>query len=82
MVDFLAVVVVGFVVGLIARFVLPGRDPGGLIVTTVIGVGGSLLATYGGQVLGLYMAGQPAGFAGSVIGAIALLVILRFLRRP
>jgi uncharacterized membrane protein YeaQ/YmgE (transglycosylase-associated protein family) len=78
--NFLIVVVVGLLVGLIARFLMPGRDPGGIIVTIVIGIVGSVVATYGGQALGLYQPGQAAGFIGSVIGAIVLLVLLRLIR--
>ena len=73
-------IVIGFVVGLIAKMLMPGRDPGGFIVTVLIGIAGSLLATYGGQALGLYNAGEPAGFIGSLVGAIVLLVIYRVIR--
>jgi uncharacterized membrane protein YeaQ/YmgE (transglycosylase-associated protein family) len=73
-------IVIGFVVGLLAKLLMPGRDPGGFIVTVLIGIAGSLLATYGGQALGLYTAGEPAGFIGSLIGAIILLVIYRVVR--
>jgi uncharacterized membrane protein YeaQ/YmgE (transglycosylase-associated protein family) len=68
-------ILIGFIVGLIAKFLTPGRDPGGFFITAIIGIVGSILATYGGQALGLYRAGEPAGFIGSVIGAIILLVI-------
>ncbi|MCW5745676.1 MAG: GlsB/YeaQ/YmgE family stress response membrane protein [Alphaproteobacteria bacterium] len=81
MVDFLIVIAIGFLVGLVARFLTPGRDPGGIIVTIVIGIVGSIAATYGGRALGLYAPGQVAGFIGSVIGAIVLLVLLRLIRR-
>jgi uncharacterized membrane protein YeaQ/YmgE (transglycosylase-associated protein family) len=73
-------IVIGFVVGLLAKMLMPGRDPGGFIVTVLIGIAGSLLATYGGQALGLYTAGEPAGFIGSLVGAIILLVIYRLIR--
>ena len=73
-------IVIGFVVGLLAKLLMPGRDPGGFIVTVLIGIAGSLLATYGGQALGLYTAGEPAGYIGSLIGAIILLVIYRVVR--
>ena len=63
------------IVGLIARFLKPGNDSMGWIMTILLGVGGSLAATYGGQALGIYRAGQAAGFIGAVIGAIILLVI-------
>jgi uncharacterized membrane protein YeaQ/YmgE (transglycosylase-associated protein family) len=68
-------ILIGFVIGLIAKMLTPGRDPGGFFITAVIGIVGSVLATYGGQALGLYRAGEPAGWIGSVIGAIILLVI-------
>jgi uncharacterized membrane protein YeaQ/YmgE (transglycosylase-associated protein family) len=74
------IVVIGFIVGLIARAVMPGNDKHGLIVTTLLGIGGSLLASYGGHFVGLYRAGEGAGFIGAVVGAIALLVIYRVAR--
>lgn len=79
--DVLWMIVIGFVVGLIAKFLTPGRDPGGFLVTIVIGIVGSVAATYGGQALGLYAPGQPAGFIGAVVGAIVLLILLRLVRR-
>ena len=66
-------IVVGFVVGLVARAVMPGEQKMGLILTTVLGIAGSLVAGYLGQVIGLYQAGQGAGFIGSVIGALVVL---------
>jgi uncharacterized membrane protein YeaQ/YmgE (transglycosylase-associated protein family) len=77
----LGIIVIGLLVGLIARFLTPGRDPGGIIVTIAIGIAGSVLATYGGQALGLYAVGEPAGFVGSVVGAVVLLVLVRLFRR-
>jgi uncharacterized membrane protein YeaQ/YmgE (transglycosylase-associated protein family) len=74
-------ILIGLVVGLIARFLVPGRDPGGVIMAIVIGIVGSVIATYGGQALGLYQPGQTAGFFGSVVGAVVLLVLLRLIRR-
>ena len=58
----------------------PGRDPSGFIVTTAIGIADSLLATYGGQALGWYAPGAPAGFFGSLVGAIILLVVYHMFR--
>ena len=75
------IILIGFVVGLVAKFLTPGRDPAGFFLTAIIGIAGSLLATYGGQALGLYRAGEPAGFIGSVIGAIILLAIYHLIRR-
>jgi uncharacterized membrane protein YeaQ/YmgE (transglycosylase-associated protein family) len=74
-------ILIGFVVGLLAKMLTPGRDPSGFFITAVIGIAGSLLATFGGQALGLYRAGEPAGFFGSLIGAIILLVIYHLIRR-
>ncbi|MDR7418832.1 MAG: GlsB/YeaQ/YmgE family stress response membrane protein [Armatimonadota bacterium] len=74
-------VIVGAVVGAIARFVLPGKDPGGLLNGVLIGIGGSLLATYAGRALGLYEAGQGAGFLASIVGAVVLLLIVRVFRK-
>ena len=75
------IILVGFIVGLLAKMLTPGRDPSGFIITAAIGIAGSLLATYGGQALGLYRVGEPAGFIGSVIGAIILLAIYHLVRR-
>jgi uncharacterized membrane protein YeaQ/YmgE (transglycosylase-associated protein family) len=68
-------VIVGFVVGLVARAILPGTQSLGLILTAVLGVVGSFAAGYAGQALGLYQAGQGAGFIGSVVGAIVVLFV-------
>jgi len=78
--DILVTIVIGFVVGLVARFLLPGRDAMGFIITTIVGVAGALLATYVGQELGWYARGEAARFIASVLGAMALLLVLRALR--
>jgi uncharacterized membrane protein YeaQ/YmgE (transglycosylase-associated protein family) len=74
-------ILIGFIVGLVAKFLTPGRDPSGFFITAAIGIVGSLLATYGGQALGLYNAGEPAGFIGSVIGAVIVLAIYHLITR-
>jgi len=74
-------IIIGFVVGLVAKMLTPGRDPAGFFITAAIGIAGSLLATYGGQAMGFYRAGEPAGFIGSLIGAIILLVVYHLVRR-
>ena len=71
----ISTIVIGLLVGLVARFIKPGDDNMGWIKTILFGIGGSLAATYGGQALGLYQAGQGAGFIGSVIGAVILLLV-------
>ena len=74
--------VVGFVVGLIARAILPGTQSLGIILTAVLGIAGSLAAGYLGQALGWYAEGQPVGFIASVAGAIVLLFIVSKLKGP
>ncbi|MFT4266544.1 MAG: GlsB/YeaQ/YmgE family stress response membrane protein [Xenophilus sp.] len=74
-------ILIGFVVGLIARAVKPGDDSAGFIVTTIIGILGSLVATYAGQALGWYAAGQAASFIASVVGAVILLFLWGLIRR-
>ena len=74
-------ILIGLVVGLLARFLMPGDDKMGLILTTVLGIGGSLVATYAGQALGWYTAGQGAGFIASLVGALALLFIYNAVRK-
>jgi uncharacterized membrane protein YeaQ/YmgE (transglycosylase-associated protein family) len=73
--------IIGLIVGIVAKFLMPGKDPGGFIITAIIGIAGSFVATYLGQAIGWYQAGQTAGFIGSVIGAIILLAIYHFIRR-
>ncbi len=77
----LGIILIGLVVGLIARVLTPGPNPRGIIVTIVIGIVGAVIATYGGQALGLYQVGQTAGFIGSVVGAVVLLILLRLFGR-
>jgi len=74
-------IIIGFLVGLVARFLMPGRDAMGFILTTLLGIVGSLLATFIGQAMGWYAAGQSAGFIGAVIGAIIVLAIYHMFRR-
>jgi uncharacterized membrane protein YeaQ/YmgE (transglycosylase-associated protein family) len=66
-------IIIGLIVGLVARAVMPGRQALGIILTVLLGIGGALVATYGGQALGLYQPGEAAGFIGAVVGAIVLL---------
>ena len=73
-------IIIGFIVGIVAKFLMPGRDPGGFIVTTLLGIVGALVATFLGQAMGLYAAGQSAGFIASVIGAIIVLAIYHMVR--
>jgi uncharacterized membrane protein YeaQ/YmgE (transglycosylase-associated protein family) len=69
--------IIGLIVGIIAKFLMPGKDPGGFIITAILGIVGSFLATWIGQAAGWYQAGQTAGWIASVIGAIVLLILYR-----
>jgi uncharacterized membrane protein YeaQ/YmgE (transglycosylase-associated protein family) len=72
-------IVIGFLAGVIAKFIMPGdNEPSGFIMTTILGIVGSILASYLGQALGWYKAGEGAGFIGAVVGAIILLAIYGF----
>lgn len=73
---------IGFVVGFIAKFLTPGRDPAGCIITSLIGIGGAILARLLGGVLGIYGHGAGPGLIASVIGAIILLVIYHAIFKP
>ncbi len=81
MLSILGTIIVGFIVGLIARAVKPGDDKLGWIMTTVLGVAGSLVATYAGNAMGWYAAGEPAGWIASVVGAVVLLVIYGLIKK-
>ena len=70
--------IIGLVVGIIAKFLMPGKDPGGFIITAILGIAGSFLATWLGRALGWYQEGATAGWIASIIGAIILLVLYRF----
>jgi uncharacterized membrane protein YeaQ/YmgE (transglycosylase-associated protein family) len=72
---------IGFLAGAVAKLLMPGKDPGGLIITTLLGIGGSIVARYLGMALGLYSSTDSAGFIASVIGAIILLAIHRLIVR-
>jgi len=74
-------IIIGFIVGLIAKFLMPGRDPGGFIITAILGIVGALVATFLGRAMGMYGAGESAGFIASVIGAMIVLFIYHVVRR-
>ena len=83
-------ILIGFIVGLLAKFVMPGKDPGGFFVTAAIGIVGSLIATYGGKAFAAvkpigpcatYGGEETAGFIGAFIGAVILLILYRLLMR-
>lgn len=71
----------GLVVGIVAKFIMPGRDPGGIIITIILGIVGALIGGFIGQALNLYEPGEPAGFVGATLGAILVLWIYRMATR-
>ena len=82
MLSFLWTVIIGFIAGVIAKLVTPGeKEPQGFILTTVLGVAGALVATYLGQAIGWYRAGQEAGFIGAIVGAALILLAWGFIER-
>lgn len=81
MLHWLWVALIGLVIGTIAKLIMPGKDPGGFIITGLLGIAGSLVATWIGRAVGWYSEGQSAGFIMSVLGAIVLLAIYHFARR-
>jgi uncharacterized membrane protein YeaQ/YmgE (transglycosylase-associated protein family) len=72
----------GLIVGIVAKLLTPGRDPGGFIITILLGVAGALLGGFIGRVLGFYRPGEPAGFLMAVLGSILLLMLYRFVAAP
>jgi uncharacterized membrane protein YeaQ/YmgE (transglycosylase-associated protein family) len=74
---FLGWIVIGLIAGLIAKAIMPGKDPGGLIVTILLGVAGAVLAGFLGQMMGWYQQGEGAGFIAAIVGALILLAIYR-----
>ena len=75
--EILWTLIIGLVVGALAKLIMPGRDPGGILITMLIGIAGAFVGTWVGRALGLYVEGEGAGFLMSLLGAILLLVIYR-----
>ena len=74
-------IVFGLIVGIVAKFLMPGRDPGGFIITILIGIAGALVGGYIGRAVGWYREGDPVGFLMAVLGSIVLLALYRMLAR-
>jgi uncharacterized membrane protein YeaQ/YmgE (transglycosylase-associated protein family) len=74
-------IIFGLIAGIVAKLLTPGRDPGGFIITTLIGIAGALLGGYIGRGLGWYQEGEPVGFLMAVVGAIVLLLLYRVVAR-
>ncbi len=79
--EILGWIVFGLVVGALAKLVMPGRDPGGIIVTILLGIAGAVLGGFVGRAMGLYESGEAAGFIMSFLGAIVLLMLYRMFAR-
>jgi uncharacterized membrane protein YeaQ/YmgE (transglycosylase-associated protein family) len=73
--------IIGLLAGIVAKLLMPGRDPGGFIITILLGIAGAFLATWLGQAIGWYEAGEGAGFIGAVVGAVLILIIYRMIAR-
>jgi len=72
--------IIGLIVGALAKLIMPGKDPGGIIITIIIGIAGAFLGTFLGQAMHLYQPGQSAGWIMSIIGALILLAIYRVIK--
>ena len=79
--DILLWIVFGLVIGVVAKFILPGPDPGGIVLTIVLGIAGAMVGGWLGRVLGLYRPGDAAGFVMAIVGAIAILLLYRVVMR-
>ena len=79
---FLWAIIIGFLAGVVAKFLTPGRDAGGFIITALLGIAGAVVATWLGQAIGWYAPGQSAGFIGAVVGAVVILAIYHMVSRP
>jgi uncharacterized membrane protein YeaQ/YmgE (transglycosylase-associated protein family) len=79
--SWIGAIVIGLLAGIVAKLLMPGRDPGGFIITTLLGMAGALIATWLGQVVGWYGPGEVAGFIGAVVGAIIVLALYRLVAR-
>ena len=81
MVHLIGVAVIGLIVGALAKLIMPGKDPGGIFITMLLGIAGAFLGTFIGRAVGHYGTDQSAGFLMSLLGALILLVIYHFIRR-
>ena len=74
-------ILIGLLAGALARFLVPGRDPGGFLVSIILGIAGALIATFLGRALGWYQVGESAGFIAATLGAILVLIVYRMIRK-
>jgi uncharacterized membrane protein YeaQ/YmgE (transglycosylase-associated protein family) len=73
-------IIIGFIAGAVAKLLMPGKDPGGFLITTGLGVAGALVATFLGRLIGWYGEGESAGFVAAVVGAVIVLLVYRFIK--
>ena len=81
MLHLLWIIIIGLVAGAVAKLIMPGKDPGGLLITILLGVAGSLLANFLGRLIGWYKPGESGGFIAAILGAVILLLIYRLLKK-
>jgi len=81
MLHLLWVAIIGLIVGALAKLIMPGKDPGGIFITMLLGIAGAEVATWIGRLLGLYAPGARAGFIMSILGAVLILAVYHFFRR-
>ena len=81
MLHLLWTIIIGFIAGVVAKFIMPGTQGGGFLITTALGVGGALVATFLGRLIGWYQPGESAGFIAAVVGALVVLVIYHLIRK-
>ncbi|MCZ4306561.1 GlsB/YeaQ/YmgE family stress response membrane protein [Zoogloeaceae bacterium G21618-S1] len=74
-------ILIGLVVGVLAKFLHPGKEDLGLVMTALLGIAGSMVASFGGQALGIYRPGQGAGFLGALVGAVLILFVYTRIKR-
>lgn len=79
--EIIGTLVVGLIAGVIAKLLMPGKDPGGCIITILIGIAGAFVATYLGKFLGIYEPGETAGFIGAVVGAVLILWVYKIIAK-
>lgn len=81
MFSLISALVVGLIAGAIAKFIMPGKDPGGCFITALLGIGGAMLATWLGKTIGFYHYGESAGIIGAIIGAVIILAAYRAIKK-
>lgn len=77
MMSFIGAIIIGLLAGVVAKLLMPGRDPGGFFITILLGIAGALIATWLGRAMGLYGGEESAGFIGAVVGAVVILFVYR-----